>query len=138
MRLLTILKFTPTYYDIVPKHLRNKHQHNYTHPTLSILLFLETLYTVTNAVHLHTLAKKTLFTTYCKNIYCCHVWVNFKVNIMNKLKVVYNNVWRRLLGGSPICSASTIIVQNHVMSLGEVIHHNVYSLKCRFDTSSNV
>ena len=81
--------------------------------------------------------KKMLFAAYCKNIYCCHLWVNFRSKAMNKLKVMYNNVWRRLLGVPTFCSASAMFVTSHVMSLGEVIRRNSYSFKCRLEKSSN-
>ena len=81
--------------------------------------------------------KKVLFSAYCKNVYCCHLWSNFKVRTMNKLKVMYNNVWRRLLGVSPISSASNMFVSNNIMSLGELIRRSIHSFISRMDNSSN-
>ena len=57
---------------------------------------------------------------------------------MNKLKVMYNNVWRRLLGLPSFSSASTMYATNHIMSLGEVMRRNIYSFKCRLEKSTNV
>ena len=81
--------------------------------------------------------KKLLFSAYCRNIYCSHLWVNYHQKVINKLKVMYNNVWRRLLGVPPFSSASGMFVSNGIMSLGEVIRQNIYNFRCRMEKSTN-
>ena len=81
--------------------------------------------------------KKMLFSAYWRNIYCSHLWVNFHQKVINKLKVMYNNVWRRLLGLPPFSSASGMFASNRVKSLGEIIRQNIYNFRCRMEQSTN-
>ena len=42
--------------------------------------------------------KCTLFKSFCSNMYCSTIWYNGTVTAMRKLRIAYNNSFRRLLG----------------------------------------
>ena len=56
--------------------------------------------------------KLILFRSYCTPSYCSHLWVNFNKATYNKLRVAYNNVYRRILGYSRRDSKNTIVYYN--------------------------
>ena len=52
--------------------------------------------------------KKQLFQTYCANMYCAHLWSNHNKATLQKIKVAYNNAFRKLFGLNYRCSASNM------------------------------
>ena len=41
--------------------------------------------------------KSQLFKSYCSNFYGSHLWCNFNINSLNRIKVAYNRVFRILM-----------------------------------------
>ena len=87
--------------------------------------------------------KIRLFTTYCSQVYCAHLW-QYQVTDKSyrKVKVAYNNVFRFLLRlprddqGRP-CSASQMFVSRKVKSFQEIIRNVVFKFQCRLNNSGN-
>ena len=75
--------------------------------------------------------KKTLFKSYCYPLYTCSLWSKYRQSSLNKLKVAYNSIMRKMVGAPPWNSARTIFVQNNVRSFFENIRSVSYSLMCR-------
>ena len=82
--------------------------------------------------------KLTLFQSYCSNAYCSHLWANYTKATFNKLKVAYNNVYRRLLGCTRRDSASMMLVTNGIDSFETLYRKYIYKFMKRVEYSSNV
>ena len=88
--------------------------------------------------------KIKLFTTYCSQIYCAHLWQyrDFE-KAYRKVKVAYNNVFRMFLKlprdeqGRP-CSASGMFANRRVKSFEEILRNVVFKFQCRIDLSENL
>ena len=81
--------------------------------------------------------KLLLFRSYCTPSYCSHLWVNFNKVTYNKLRVAYNNVYRRILGYSRRDSASNMFVTNGIDNFDTLIRKNVYSFRSRVQSIKN-
>ena len=87
--------------------------------------------------------KIKLFTTYCSQFYCAHLWQfrDFE-KYYRKVKVAYNNVFRFFLRlprdaeGRP-CSASGMFVNRKVKSFQEILRNVVFKFQCRLNLSQN-
>ena len=55
---------------------------------------------------------KTLFQTYCTNMYCPYLWSNYTQMAYSKIRVAFNNVFRNLLGYSRRDSASAMFLSH--------------------------
>ena len=53
--------------------------------------------------------KIALFKCFCFQLYGCSLWSWYKMTTLNRLRVTYNKVLRRLLCLHPWCSASTYV-----------------------------
>ena len=87
--------------------------------------------------------KVKLFTTYCSQLYCAHLWkFNVLDNFYKKVNVAYNNVFRSFLRlprddqGRP-CSASHMFASRNIKSLQEILRNVVYKFQCRLNVSNN-
>ena len=76
--------------------------------------------------------KIKLFTTYCSQLYCAHLWnFNNLDKYYKKVNVAYNNVFRSFLRlprdaqGRP-CSASGMFASRNIKSLQEILRNVVY------------
>ena len=87
--------------------------------------------------------KIKLFTTYCSQFYCSHLWQfrEFEKSY-RKVNVAYNNVFRFFLRlprdpeGRPF-SASQMFVNRKVKSFQEIIRNVVYKFQSRLNNSGN-
>ena len=80
--------------------------------------------------------KIQLFNSYCASLYTPHLWFNYSSEIMRKLKVAYNNIFRLLFNEPKYCRASYMLVCRGVPSLGEIIRKCIYSFQKRLFVSS--
>ena len=81
--------------------------------------------------------KCDLFKTYCYPIYTCALWSRYNQASINRLKVAYNNIMRRLSHVPPWGSASFMFGMLGVRSFQEIIRTHAYSLMRRIDCSPN-
>ena len=86
---------------------------------------------VRKSVFLEVHIKCALFKSYCYNLYTCSLWSSFRQASMNKFRVAYNNIMRRLMNKPPWFSASILFVSNNVRSFPENIRYASYSLRER-------
>ena len=84
-----------------------------------------------------TLVKISLFRAFCTNLYCSHLWTTHTKTAMNKLRVAYNNCFRRLLKLDRDCSASGMFAQNNVHSFGELHRSMINGFIQRLKASQN-
>ena len=81
--------------------------------------------------------KSTLFKSFCYSLYCSSLWSCFKGATFQRIKVIYNNIMRRLMKVPPFSSASFLFGSLGVKTLPELIRTNQYSLMRRIESSSN-
>ena len=81
--------------------------------------------------------KLLLFRSYYTPSYCSHLWINFNKATYNKLRVAYNNVYRRILGYSRRDSASNMCVTNRIDNFDTLIKKNVYNFPSRVQSILN-
>ena len=65
--------------------------------------------------HCSDAVKVNLFKAFCTDMHCCHLLFNFKKCTFIKLRVAYNNCFRKLLRLPWSCSASAMFVHNYVV-----------------------
>ena len=97
---------------------------------------LKSLYTRGNIIvrkfgFLTTDVKCTLFKSFCYPLYTSSLWSRFNQYCLNKLKVAYNNIMRKLVGLAPWDSASRMFGTLGVRSFYETIRIASYSLMNR-------
>ena len=81
--------------------------------------------------------KVNLFRSYCHSFYCCSLWANYNVSVINKVKVVYNNIMRKLANVPVYSSASFLFGWLGVKSFQEVRRNACYSIMQRILESNN-
>ena len=86
--------------------------------------------------HCSVSIKVNLIKTYCAP-YCSQLWVNHSKCSYNKLRVAYNNAYRRVLGYAKSDSASNMFVNNRVENYDAHNRHLIYSLRSRLLDSDN-
>ena len=69
--------------------------------------------------------------------YCSQLWVNHTKCSYNKLRVAYNNAYRRVLGYVKSDSASNMFVNNQVDNFDAHNRHLIYSLRSRILNCNN-
>ena len=86
--------------------------------------------------HCSASIKVNLIKTYCAP-YCSQLWVNHTKCSYNKLRVAYNNAYRRVLGYVKSDSASNMFVNNQVDNFDAHNRHLIYSLRSRILNCNN-
>ena len=82
--------------------------------------------------------KCLLFKTYCYQMYCCSLWSRYRNYSLNRIKVTYNNIMRRVMSLPPWCSASSMFVTLNVYSFQEVLRNSSFGLLNRLESSPNM
>lgn len=81
--------------------------------------------------------KLYLFRTYCTSMYTCQLWCKYTQAQYKKLRVAYNNIFRRFMGYDPFYSAQGMFVENNIDSFEVLMRKNVYSFMTRMQCSTN-
>ena len=81
--------------------------------------------------------KATLFRTVCSNMYCGHIWHDFRKSALRKSIVGYNHSFRLLIKFHRNCSASGMFVSNCVPSFMEIGRKYIYHFTPRLTNSDN-
>ena len=81
--------------------------------------------------------KAKLFQSFCTNFYCMPLWCRFNQNVVQRLKVAYNNVFRSLFTYDRRSSASQMFVFNNVPNFSVLLRKSVFSFMNRIFNSSN-
>ena len=79
----------------------------------------------------------TLYQSYCAPSYCTFLWCNFNTYMYNKVKVAYNNVFRRIFGYGRRDSASAMFVSNGIDNFDVMYRKNVHRFVERINASNN-
>ena len=79
--------------------------------------------------------KCDLFKAFCCNMYCSHLWCDFKNETLRRLIVGYNHSFRTIMKYPRHCSASGMFVFNDVPSFNKLWLKSIYGFKQRVDNS---
>ena len=98
-----------------------------------LLQQLRLLYTKSNRLlrlfyHCSTDVKIALFRNHCNCFYCPFLWTHYKKSTHSKLRVAFNNVYRRILKLPPQSNASTMYMYaiNNIDSFEVLIRNRIY------------
>ena len=81
--------------------------------------------------------KCALFRAFCYSVYGMSLWNHTKVSTLNRLRVNYNNILRRLVNVPPWSSASQMLVSLWMKGFHELRRMCCYSLKTRILRTNN-
>ena len=81
--------------------------------------------------------KCCLFKTFCYSIYCCSLWANYAASSMSRIKVIYNNIMRKLVNIPVYSSASFMFASLGVKSFQELRRSTTFSIMQRVLESNN-
>ena len=82
--------------------------------------------------------KLELFKSYCTSIYCCYLWTAYKRSTFDRLRVAFNNSYRRVLGQPWRCSASTMYANFGINNFGATIRKSIFGFIQRLAKSTNL
>ena len=72
--------------------------------------------------------KKTLFKSYCYPLYTCSLWSKYKQSSLNKLKVAYNSIMRKMVGAPPSYSLMCRVLMCCNQGVQAVLHSDSYTM----------
>ena len=81
--------------------------------------------------------KCDLFKAFCCNMYCSHLWCDYKNDTLRRLIVGYNHSFRIIMNYPRHCSASGMFVFNGITSFNELWRKSIYGFSQRVDNSLN-
>ena len=67
--------------------------------------------------------------SFCATFYCPSFWTAYKKATFSKIRVAYNNVYRKLLGFCRRSSASEMFVMNNIPNFEALIRKSIFALK---------
>ena len=104
---------------------------------------MRSLYAKSNKVirmfnHCTVDVKLLLIKSYCTSFYCGYLWSDYKAKTFSKLRVAFNNVYRRVLGLTTWSSASEMYATNNIENLEALLRKIIYGFIQRLEDSNNV
>ena len=70
--------------------------------------------------------KLQLFRSFCTSFYCCYLWIGYKKITFNKLRVAFNNAYRRILDLPWRCSARGIYATYGICNLEATLRKQTF------------
>ena len=100
-----------------------------------ILRQMRTVYAKSNTLlrtfsHCSTDVKVTLFQSYCTALYCPFLWSDYKKSTFRKIRVAFNNAYRKIFGLPKRSSASAMYAEHNICNFETTIRKSIYVL-CR-------
>ena len=81
--------------------------------------------------------KLELFKSYCTSFYCCYLWTAYKKSTFDRLRVAFNNTYRRVLGQPWRCSASAMYANFGINNFEATIRKSTFGFIQRLAKSTN-
>ena len=81
--------------------------------------------------------KLELFKSYCTSFYCCYLWTAYKKSTFDRLRVAFNNAYRRVLSQPWRCSASAMYANFGINNFETTIRKSTYGFIQRLAKSTN-
>ena len=72
--------------------------------------------------------KLELFRSFCTSFYCCYLWTAYKKSTFNKIRVAFNNAYRRVLGLPWRSSTSAMYANFGIQNFEAVIRKSTLDL----------
>ena len=82
--------------------------------------------------------KLLLIKSYCTSFYCGYLWSDYKAKTFSKLRVAFNNVYRKILGLPTWSSASEMYATYNIENFKALLRKAIYGFIQRLEDSSNV
>ena len=86
-------------------------------------------------VRLFSKCSKPVLLELCRSF--SYFWTNYKKTTFSKIRVAYNNVYRKILDVPKRDSASTMFVTNGIPNFEALIRKPIFSFNSRLQTSCN-
>ncbi len=87
--------------------------------------------------HCSTQIKLSLFQTYCVPSYCSHLWYSYRKCTYSKIRIAFNNVYRRILGLCRRDSASQMYAFNNIDNFDALMRKNTFGFIQRLYNINN-
>ena len=81
--------------------------------------------------------KLELFRSFCTSFYRCYLWTVYKKSNFNRLRVAFNNAYRRTLDLPWRCSASGMYTTYGIYNLEAIIRKQTFGFNGRLRKSCN-
>ena len=81
--------------------------------------------------------KLELFKSYCTSFYCCYLWTAYKKSTFDRLRVAFNNAYRRVLSQPWRCSASAMYANCGINNFDATIRKSTFGFIQRLAKSTN-
>ena len=75
--------------------------------------------------------------SFCTTFYCPYFWTQYNKATFSKLRVAYNNVYRKILGLCRRSSASEMFVTNNILNFEALIRKSIFAFTSRLSISNN-
>ena len=75
--------------------------------------------------------------SYCGSFYCSYLWTQFNKSTISKIRVAYNDLYRKILHVSRRSSASEMFVKNNIPNFESLLRKESFSFTSRLKCSSN-
>ena len=103
---------------------------------------MRTVYAKSNTLlrtfsHCSTDVKVTLFQSYCTALYCPFLWSDYKKSTFRKIRVAFNNAYRKIFGLPKRSSASAMYAQHNICNFETMIRKSIYGFMQRLENSTN-
>ena len=92
---------------------------------------------IRNFKHCTDNVKVTLFRTFCSSVYCCPLWVKYRISHIKQIHVAFNKVLKCLMNVRRDFSASLLFVSNRLSNFKMLRRKYVFSLMTRVNNSHN-
>ena len=79
----------------------------------------------------------TLFQSYCTALYCPFLWNDYKKSTFSKIRVAFNNAYRKIFGLPKRSSASTMYATHNICNLETMLRKSIFGFMQRLDHSTN-
>ena len=78
-----------------------------------------------------------IYTCFCATFYCSYYWTQYKKATFSKLRVAYNNVYRKILGLCRRSSTSEMFVTNNILNSEALMRKSIFAFTSRLSISNN-
>ena len=87
--------------------------------------------------HCSSDVKVTLFQSYCTALYCPFLWNDYKKSTFSKIRVAFNNAYRKIFGFPKRSSASAMYATRNICNFESMLRKNIYGFMQRLEHSTN-
>ena len=81
--------------------------------------------------------KIVLFNSYCTPLYCSYLWTDYRKTSFSKIRVAFNNAYRRIFGLSNRSSASAMYANYNICNFETILRKNIYNFIQRLENCTN-